>query len=361
MEITRGRVLAQRFFDIAEEVNLQHAEALVAELSRRPRFAGSARHIQLPNPPLEMSLGPRPIGLAGITTSDVMARLYDVGALVVTFVIDLPCPTEPETLIRLAQRIAEGEEAITQAAEPMVTEIRRAIARACKMGEVANDLIEDYTIFYLQATQPACDGDTLGKFLDIPRLLMGETEPIAQRQRDQFDHAQFSYRPDDLVVIDWNSALVLDPTGAVDVPELLELASMQMLELRAYDNLVGRALDSLYGDLDEEHSGVFRSSRFSRLSRRIMKLFVDVTEITERIDNSLTFLGDTWLARLHRAAVAEFGIPHWQRQLRNKLEVLRQINELLVDQITSQKSLNMETAVVGLILIEIVVALLRMF
>ena len=359
MEITRGRVLAQRFFDIAEEVNLQHAERLVAELSRRPRFAGSARHIQLPNPPLEMTLGPRAIGLAGIHPSEVWARLYDVGALVVTFVIDIPPGTDSETLIRLAQRIAEGEETITQAARPMAQEIGTAIAQACKLSDVST-ITEDYTIFYIQATQPTSDAASLGTWLDIPRLLLGEVEPIAEREREQLVHASFSYRPDDLVVIDWNSALVLDPTGAVDVPELLELASMQMLELRMYDVLVGRALDSVYLDLGTEQRGMFLSSRYSKLSRRIMRLFVDVTEITERIDNALTFLGDTWLARLHRAAVVEFDIPRWQRQLRNKLEVLRQINEFLVDQITSQKSLNIEIAIVGLIVIETLMAFLRM-
>jgi hypothetical protein len=358
MQITRGKVLAQRFFDIAEEVDLRRAEALVAQLSRRPHFAGSARHIRLPNPPLEMSMGPRPTGLPDLLCTDTVCRLYDVGALVVTFVIDLPPAMEPESLIRLARRIAEAEEIMTEAALPLVEEIRRAIAPACKAGELSHQLSEEYTIFYLQATEPKCDAETLGLHLDIPRLLLGEIEPIAARERQQLVHAAFSYRPDDLVIIDWNAALVLEPAGGVDVPELLEFTSMQMLELRTYDNLVGVALDNLYEELEKEHSGFFRASRFARLSRRIMKLFVEVTEITERIDNSLTFLGDSWLARLHRAAVSEFGIPHWQRQLRNKLEMLRQINELLAEQISSQKSLNIETAIVGLIVIEVVIALI---
>jgi hypothetical protein len=359
MEITRGRVLSQRFFDIAEEVDLPHAEALVSQLSRRPRFVGSARHISLPNPPLEMSLGPRVANVAGLTPNDVLVRIYDVGALVVTFVIDLPCPTDGETLIRLARHISEAEEAITDAAQPVADEIRTAIAKACKPGEPASDLIEDYTIFYLTATTPSCAGTELGRHLDIPRLLLGETDPIAEEERHHLVHASFSYRPEDLVVVDWNSALVLDPTNAQDVPELLELTSMQMLELRAYDSLVGRALDSLYKELEHEQHAVFRGTRYQRLSRKIMQLYVDVIEITERIDNSLTFLGDTWLARIHRSAVAEFGIPHWQKQLRNKLELLRQINELLVNQITSQKSLRIEGAVVVLIVIEILMAAFR--
>jgi hypothetical protein len=305
-----------------------------------------------------MSLAPRPCGLAGRPPCEVLVRIYDVGALVVTFSIDLPSPLGPEELIGFAAQVKEAEDLITQAAQPVAEEIRSTIAKACKPGEVSV-VTEDYTIFYLQATSPACSAESLGQALDIPRLLLAETKPIAYSERLNFVHASFSYGPDDLVVIDWNSALLLDPTGSADVPELLELASMQLLELRAYDNLVGMSLHRLYKELEPEHSAFFRSSHFQRLSRKIMQIFVDVTEITERIDNSLTFLGDTWFARIHRAAVAEFGIPHWQRQLRNKLEVLRQINELLVDQITSQKSLRIEGAIVVLILIEICVAFFR--
>jgi hypothetical protein len=361
MLITRGRVLASRFFDIAEAVNLPLAEKLVIQLSRRPRFVGTARHIDLPNPPLEMALGGRDIDLAGFRPQDIVVRIYDVGALVLTFCIDLPNPTSPEALIGISTRITEAEEAITQAASSVVSEIKAAITSALRPSEQISNIVEDYTIFYLQNTNPPCDGASLGAQVDIPRLLLAEPGPIAPDERDSFIHASFSYRPDDLVVVDWNSALVLDPTGAQDVPELLELTTMQMLELRTYDAIVGRALDSVYKDLDRQNRGLFRSTKYQKVSRRIMQLFVDVVEITERIDNSLTFLGDTWLARLHRAAVAEFGIPRWQKQLRSKLEVLRQINELLVDQITSQNTMLLEVAVVVLITIEILMPLGRIF
>lgn len=359
MQIIRGRVLAQRVFDIADEIRLPEAETLVSQLARRPRFVGSAKHIQLPSPPLEMSLAPRPCGVPGQPPCDVLIHIYDVGALVVTFNIDLPSPMGPEELIQFAAQVNDAEGLITEAARPVAEEIKTAIAKACKPGEIS-EVSEDYTIFYLHATSPACTAESLGQALDIPRLLLAETKPIANSERLNFVHASFSYGPDDLVVVDWNSALVLDPTGAVDVPELLELASMQLLELRAYDRLVGKSLDLLYKELEPEHNAFFRSQHYQRLSRKIMQIFVDVTEITERIDNSLTFLGDTWLARIHRAAVSEFGIPHWQRQLRNKLEVLRQINELLVDQITSQKSLRIEGAIVILIVIEILLAFIRL-
>lgn len=359
MQITRGRVFLQRFFDIAEEVDLGRAETLVRELSRRPRFVGSARHIELPHPPLEMSLGGRGLDAAGQRVTDVLVRIYDVGAVVVSFVVDLPNPFEAEALVQLAQHIAAQEEAITQQARPIADEIAAAIRPACKLSDLTSDIVEDYTVFFVQNTVPAVTAQNAQEQLDVARLLAADTGPLAPQERFNLTHAQLSYRPDDLVVVDWNSAFVLDPAGTLEVPELLEFTVMQMLELRTYDSVVGRALDRVYKELDDAHPAGSSSRNYQVLSRRIMKLFVDVIEITERIDNSITFLGDSWLARLHVAAAAEFGIARWQKQLRNKLEVLRQINKLLVDQITSQKSLRLEGAVLTVIVIEVLLAYFR--
>ena len=359
MDVTGGKVLIQRFFDIAEAIDLKEAEPFGRKLARRARFAGNVRHIDLPNPPLEIPLGPRGVDVLNLGISEVLVRVYDVGALVVTFVVDIRTPMPGNDLIVMAQRIAEGEADITNAARAISDEVRLAFKDAITPGEVADDVVEDYTIFYIRDTHPKLDAQGLQAALDIPRLLMGETEPLAAQERTQLMHAQLSYRPDDLVVVEWNSAVVLEPTGAPDAQEILELATIQMLELRVYDRLVGKGLDSLYKELEGEQYTFFRSSRYRKLSRRIMQLYVDVSEITERIDNAFTFLGDSFLARIHRAAVSEFGIPHWQKQLRSKLEVLRQINELLVNQITSTRSLSLEGAIVFLIILEIILAVFR--
>ena len=356
MQITRGRVLAQRFFDIAEEVNLARAESCVRELSRRPRFVGSAKHIELPNPPLEMALGHRGVEVVGHQAHDVVVRIYDVGALVVTLVLALPDPTDPEALVALAQDIASAEDHITELARPIADEIKAAILPACKITDLTSDIVEDYTLFVVQATTPPVQASTLHEHLDVARLLAADTGGLAEQERKNLTHASYSYRPDELVVIDWNSALVLDPAGAQEVAELLEFTVMQMLELRTYDAMVGRALDRVYKDLDDTSRSLWQTRNYPALSRRIMRLFVDVVEIAERVENSLTFLGDTWLARLHGAAAIEFGIPRWQKQLRNKLDVINSINKLLAEQINSQKSMRIELAICFLIVIEVVLA-----
>ncbi|MBN1962175.1 MAG: hypothetical protein JW841_14640 [Deltaproteobacteria bacterium] len=358
MQITRGQVLAQRFFDVAYEIDLKRAAKLVQTLSQRPRFIRSARKISQPNPPLEMALGTRPSPLIPEQSTEVLVRLYDVGAIAVTFTIDLPVPMEVEELITFAAQLQSEPDVFIEPGKAITDEIVAAIRSALTIKNVSH-LSEEYLIFVIQATDPKTDADSLPNDLDIARLLLSEVGKISQRERMQQSHSYISYSPDELVVVDWNSALVYNPLGSPDLVDLLELASIQLLELRVYEDIMGRRLTHLYDELGNMRTW-FLTGKYSRLSRESMRLFVDVTEMIDRIENSLTTLGDSWLARVHRAAMAEFEIERWSHLLRNKMEVLRHINEFLVDQLHNSKNYRVEFAIVVLIVVEIVLALFKL-
>jgi hypothetical protein len=236
----------------------------------------------------------------------------------------------------------------------------RGMRSACVYPDIS-ETSEDYTILTIDATEPAASAIELKKHVDLPRVLLGETQNISDQERENLQEHSFSWNPANLVVLSWNVAILFGVDESSDVPDLLEVASMQLLELRAYDELVGRYLDRLYDEIGHGPLGWYRASRYQRLSRTTMQLFVDITEITERVDNALQWLGDTWLARVHRGAARAFEIPRWQRQLEHKLELLRQINELVVDQLTTRQSMRLEASIAILIIIEIFILVFEMF
>ena len=358
MRVICGHILIQRFFDVADQIDLHEAKKILAASGFSIFHAHTSRHAVQPYPPLEATLGPRPSGVPQADPLPATVRFYAVGTLVVTFILPLRNPTPPSELIELGQRILDHERAITECARPIAQELFQVVATACTPGE-ESAFLEDYTVFVISETDPSCDAAAFAAHLDIPRLLLGEPGQISAPEREHIMRHRFSYYPDELVVIDWNSALVYDPRSAPDVPNILEIATSQLLGLRAYDNMVGRALDRLYAELEPFKQNVLvnASSRYQKLSRRIMQLYIDVTEMTERIEASLEFWGDTWLARIHRAAVNAFDIPRWQRHLHEKLQVLGQINTHLVDQITTRRGLTAEYAIIILIILEILLAI----
>jgi hypothetical protein len=357
MQVTRGRVLLQRFFDFADEIDLKAAERLLQHHAKPSQSRSrSIRLLRVPRPPLEIALPSRSCGLSDTAEARLTFHLYDVGVIAVTFEVPMISPSSPAALIELSARVEADTDAITLAGRGVAEEILATIRTACTVPGLS-PIHEDYTIFAVDGTEPALTAQALAKEIDVARVLLGELQPISNEERDYVNEESFSYDPGNLVVVSWNSALTFGEAADPRVADLLEVANMQLLELRVYEDMVERYLDRLYDEIDRGEVAWFRSAKYQRLSREIMKLLADVTEITERADNSLQWLGDTWYARVHRGAVRAFGLRRWEHQLEHKLELLRQLNEHIVAQLTTGQSLRLEVAIVLLIVLEIVLAL----
>ncbi len=359
MQITQGRVYSQRFYDIADEVDLVQAEVLLKERLPRSPTVRKSQHLRIPRPPLELTIAPPKAEMAGLTTGEVRLRIYNVGVLAITFELPFATPMSPEALVQLSAAVFEAESAITDAGRLMAEELAVAIKPACKDPKLSS-LTEDYTVFAIEKTDGSTDAETIRRELDIPRVLLGELDAVSAQERAEVVERSFCYDPKELVVITWNSGLVVGRDSLATVLDLLEVAGMQLLELRHYDDEVHRSLDWLYDELEKEPTSFLWANRYRRLSRTIMRLFVDVTEVTERVDNSLQWLGDTFYARIHRAAVKAFDIPRWQSQLEHKLDLLQEINDLIVNQLTTRQSMRMELSIVLLIVFEIVMAFFKL-
>ena len=121
---------------------------------------------------------------------------------------------------------------------------------------------EAYTVFCLHEVDCAGDADRLA---GRPAARSGRTvdrirERHAQRHRRSTRCFAFerTYTNTDLVVIDWDAALVVDLDGYVDdVLYVLELANLQLEEYKVMDQRLDRYLDRAYDDLKRRRFGLF--------------------------------------------------------------------------------------------------------
>src|SRR5262249_35848810 len=108
--------------------------------------------------------------------------------------------------------------------------------------QVVSPITEDYTVFRVYqlvdgdgAPVPPCslaDGA-------IAPVVPGEPGPLAAGARKDLLSPRHSYFEDDLVVLTWGTALVIEPVRTdTDVQYVLEFANAQLLELRWYDNVL---------------------------------------------------------------------------------------------------------------------------
>ena len=73
---------------------------------------------------------------------------------------------------------------------------------------------EDYVVHFIESFDGVADVGVLATLVDIPALILGEPDVVLARDVTQpILESSLSYARTDLAVIDWNSALVVDPAG----------------------------------------------------------------------------------------------------------------------------------------------------
>ena len=363
--VADGTILVYRLFDLGEAIDLSRAEQLVATPRSRVRLESpqSTTALEIPRPPLHVVLGPRALPLAsGPRAAEASAHLFDYGVASVIYKVPIPPGTDLGDLIPLAEELlAQPTPALDAAARAEADELSRIFATALEKPHTWEGL-ETYHVFFVRRLQEPTHAQEVLALAPIAELLLGETSatPLSLGERSDVIKHAFSYLQDDLAVVDWNSAFLLEPSGVGDIPDLLEFATAHLLELRYYDALLDRELHAIYDEIDAGRAtpNVF-TRRYLKLQRRTAALLLELSEMAERLENAVKIIGDFYLARVYQRAVRRFRLPDWQGTVLRKQELLAGVNELLNDAANTRRAELLELTVILLILWEILYALLR--
>jgi hypothetical protein len=361
--VADGVVLVYRLFDVADAVDLVAAEKAVAAPKSRLRLEGaqSGSALELPRPPLHLSLGPREVPLAsGPRRADASAHVFDYGVVSIRYTLPIAPGTSLAELVPLAEELfVDPTPDLDGEARREAEELSRALGGALERPHAWEGL-ESYQVFFVRRfEQPASAAELLAG-APIAELLLGETStvPLSRAERDEILGYHFTYLEDDLAVLHWNSALVVEPSGVQDIPDLLELATAHLLELRYYDALLDRELHRIYDEIEAGGSPVANifTRRYRRLQRETAALLVELSEMIERLENAVKIVGDFYLARLYQSAVRRFRLPAWQDTVLRKQKLVADVNDLTGNAADTSRSELLEVAIIVLILFEIVAA-----
>jgi hypothetical protein len=360
--ILAGNITALRLFDIANGIDLARAEVAWSRESRqgaRSRLTGT--------PPKAVSFGEAPLGLVlppvRLTLLDreveapVTARLYAFGA--VTLSVRVPADgLSWQDFSRLVNAVdaAIGPNSETGPWHAALAQLRAGLGEAMDRP-AESTLEEDYLVATVHAFETPVAASALGREIDLVPLLSGESRQLAESARADLLARRFSYYTDDLVVLTWDRAFIYEPRRDTDVADVIEVANAQLLEMRYYDELLDAELPRMYDLVEETRRWSFAPRRFAKLARRLYALVAEVTELTEKVDNALQVTEDVYLARVYTAALDLFRVKLVSAAVDRKLAIIRDTYAALYDESASARAGMMEMAIVGLILVEIVLAL----
>ena len=241
-------------------------------------------------------------------------------------------------------------------------EAREVCARlgAALHGPHESPLFETYALVFARGLEAgATPADVAGP--DLARVLAGEPPGVALSAAtvSQTTRHRFSYTEGDLCVLDWDSAVVVEPTGDLSVAHVLELATAQLLEFRYYDARFEGEILEVARSLSRPRAGLawLAFGRYGRVLRRVQDLVVDSAEFGTRVANAVRIVGDLHLARIHRAASERFRIPEWQEGVHRREQTAVQVATMLRSESSVLLGHVLEASILVLILFEIVMAL----
>jgi hypothetical protein len=356
-----GRVVYMYAFDLAYEMARMPITHLlgqpVAQFSVDARKR-SPRHLFFYRPqmirlPLMERVGPH-----GRIRVERAVKILPVGAVSITVSVPFNVRSIEDLVVYHDLEFTNGvlNYEVRQIAEEIRAELAPHLIRP--VPHLADE--EAYTVFCIDAPLIAEDGMPLNAEdwlhehrRDVAALLTQETDPgqLSRQEADESTGRYLSYYDNDLTVIDWDAALVVqEPTQLDESLYVLELANLQLAELEAYDRILDIALERSYRDLSD------RGNRRGRgeVLRELREIRIDLARFSDELSNITKFFGDWHLARIYENIAARFHLGDWHRTIDEKLETLDNLYQLLNQDRMNRYMLILEVTIVLLFVIDLI-------
>lgn len=355
VQIKKGKILIYRVFDIGPEINLEKVETIFNE-NLKEKFRLDRKHnssLIISKSPTSIHLGRLPINILGETfEAHLICKVWQFGTASLCFQISIE-NTSWSKLVDYSQALDAGDE-IDEIARKKIKEFQAHIKDA--LPELNQwDTFEDYITFFIEEfSDPELKPSELPLKVEIPNLLLAEKKGnLSLKLKNKILENTFQYFDDDLVVVDWNSALVVEPSGSMDVPLVIEFALNQLLEMRYYDDLLDEKLSRLYSSVAGKKRGVF-SNQYSELAEEAGQIYLEISEIIENVENSFKTVGDFYLATIFRETSKRFRYEDWTKSINEKLNNLAEISKLLHSEVNESRNHSLEIIIIVLIAIEVI-------
>jgi hypothetical protein len=359
-----GEVVYIYAFDVAYDMTRQPVRELlgqpvaqfVVDASKRsPRqlFFYQPQMVRLP--PLER------IGPQGPVRVERVIKLLPVGAISISVRV-------PFTVQHIEDLVAYHD---LQFSNGLLSEEVRRLAEEVR-GELASHYVrpvrqlaeeEAYTVFCVESPLLSEEGAVLSAESwwrahrrAVASLLTQEPEidHLSKQEADESTGRFLSYYEHDLVVVDWDAALIIDePQNFEETLYVMELANLQLAELEAYDRILDDSLERAYRDLSARPM----RGRDSTL-RELREIRIDLARFSDELSNITKFFGDWHLARIYENIAARFHLSDWHRTIDKKLQTLDDLYQLLNHDRINRWMLILEATIVLLFVIDVVILLL---
>jgi hypothetical protein len=349
------------FFDVGEAADLEKLRSLVDPRGgpTKPDFARrTPEYVRFENPPIAEPS--EPLTLRSGETVLCSMKYYEYA--IVEVQLEVPFEGTWDALMAQTARWMDAPDIEPECRALVARHLQRTSSAISKPRD--EWLQENYLVVDLHQLKNE-DGSsvTAEQILSsygekIGQLLRGEDAPLSRPTNDRLLQGSLSYYATDLLVVGFNAALVYDrPEESARAIQILEYARMQLLEFRYYDNFMNRVLADVYNNLDRKAHILLSRWTLPREANRLNTIRLDVMELTERIDNAVKFVSDSFYALVYRTAATRAGVPEYRDLVEQKLDTARELYDFMMAQFNETRLFLLEAAITILCLLDVLLLL----
>jgi hypothetical protein len=356
-----GQVVYVYAFDVAYDMARKPIQELLGQpvaqfavdaSKRSPRHLFFYRPQMVRLPPLER------IGPHGAVRVERAVKILPVGAISITIRVPFAVRRIEDLVEYHDLEFSNGvlQEEVRRLADDIRRELQPHLIRPVQ--QLAGE--EAYTVFCIQS--PLTTGDEAplsaenwlrAQRREVAALLTQEPDidHLSTQEADESTGRYLSYYEHDLVVVDWDAALIVDrPEHFDETLYVMELANLQLAELEAYDRMLDEALERSYRDLGER-----RSRTRADVLKELRDIRIDLARFNDELSNITKFFGDWHLARIYENIAARFHLADWHRSIDGKLKTLDDLYQILKHDQNNRWMLILEVTIVLLFIIDLVI------
>ncbi len=360
LKITNGIIMVYYCFDVGYEIHTAGLERIRGKPTQQSLLSLTRLtppYIQYRTPPLLIRLGRKRIVIDGQDLSyTIDAKIYDFGVVTMRLAFAMSGTLSDCCLL---SNLGESKILREKVIKEFIKVRNDILSHIVQPKTNPTDDWENYTIFVVQAFDRDVDAAVLldNYQSELAEILRTE-KYLSQNEVHDALKNPLSYRKNDLALIDWNAAFIYEPMGGYDIPDIIEFAVIQLLELRLYDQLIDKIIDQAYDTLVPIK---FRIFPFSGTLRNLSQIKLDISEMIDRLENYLKLIGDLYLAKVYTMAANRFYLEHWKSAVRGKLAAIESIYSVSYERIQTNRMLILETAIVLLFFLDIILILIGFF
>jgi hypothetical protein len=358
----RGEVVYFYAFDVANEIRLDRAAELLSGRStaftpRQDRPAPRSVPVPVSRP---LVIEPNaPAAVVNGRPARLLVRVYEVGVVSVAVRVPFACDSLSALFPFHSPALPDGRPLDALAREQrddVCRTLGNAIVRPGEWSEA-----EAYTAFTLTGMGGKKDAnrwlaeherDVAGLLTETPgdRLSEPQVADVLRLRR--------SFENTDLVVIDWDAALVIDLNrDAEDVLFVLELANLQLEEFRWMDRQLNEYLDRAYDDLAQQQWRAFGT--LGRILSSLRQMKIDLAKLADEVTHITKFVGDWHLARVYVLARERFHLDQWRASVAQRLEEVDRLYTLTRGDVYERRMFWLEVVIVVFFAVDLLIILIK--